>query len=133
MDCRPDERRAFNDCDPRIPHGGHLFGRSPLAAGDDGSGMSHPPPARSCATRDEADHRFRKVFSDVFGDLRLGDHRRHKFDRAQLHEMKKTCQKHCVSTLNHNLGYCYNDARVLKWLWKQARNGFQSGARSFEG
>jgi hypothetical protein len=46
--------------------------------------------------------------------------------------MKKTCQKHCYSTLNHNLVYCYNDARVIKWLWQQARNGFQSGARSFE-
>lgn len=56
----------------------------------------------------------------------------HRFDRAQLAQMKKTCQKHCFSTLNHNLGYCYNDARVIKWLWKQARNGFKGGARSFE-
>ena len=56
----------------------------------------------------------------------------HKFDRQQLGEMKKTCQRHCYSTLNHNLGYCYNDARVLKWLWKQARGGFKGGARSFE-
>ncbi len=55
-----------------------------------------------------------------------------KFDAAQLKEMKRTCQKHCFSTLNHNLGYCYNDARVIKWLWKQALNGFQGGARSFE-
>ncbi|HTT63191.1 MAG TPA: radical SAM protein [Bryobacteraceae bacterium] len=55
-----------------------------------------------------------------------------KFDSGQLGEMKKTCQKHCFSTLNHNLGYCYNDARVIKWLWKQARNGFNGGARSFE-
>jgi hypothetical protein len=55
-----------------------------------------------------------------------------KFDRRQLREMKETCQKHCFSTLNHNLGYCYNDARVIKWLWKQARNGFKGGARSFE-
>jgi hypothetical protein len=46
--------------------------------------------------------------------------------------MKKTCQRHCFSTLNHNLAYCYNDARVLKWMWKQARNGFGAGARSFE-
>ena len=23
--------------------------------------------------------------------------------------MKQTCQWHCFSTLNHNLGYCYND------------------------
>jgi MoaA/NifB/PqqE/SkfB family radical SAM enzyme len=56
----------------------------------------------------------------------------HKFDRGQLNEMKKSCQKHCFSTLNHNLGYCYNDARVIKWLWAQARNGFKGGARSFE-
>jgi MoaA/NifB/PqqE/SkfB family radical SAM enzyme len=56
----------------------------------------------------------------------------HKFDRNQLTGMKKTCEKHCFSTLNHNLGYCYNDARVIKWLWKQARSGFQGGARSFE-
>jgi MoaA/NifB/PqqE/SkfB family radical SAM enzyme len=56
----------------------------------------------------------------------------HKFERRQLDAMKGTCQKHCFSTLNHNLGYCYNDARVLKWVWKQARNRFQSGAKSFE-
>jgi MoaA/NifB/PqqE/SkfB family radical SAM enzyme len=56
----------------------------------------------------------------------------HKFENRQLGEMKKACQQHCFSTLNHNLGYCYNDARVLKWLWKQARNGFKGGARSFE-
>jgi MoaA/NifB/PqqE/SkfB family radical SAM enzyme len=56
----------------------------------------------------------------------------HKFDPANLREMKASCQKHCFSTLNHNLGYCYNDARVLKWLWQQARNGLKGGARSFE-
>lgn len=56
----------------------------------------------------------------------------HKFDQANLRQMKDTCEKHCFSTLNHNLGYCYNDARVMKWLWKQARNGFKGGAGSFE-
>jgi hypothetical protein len=56
----------------------------------------------------------------------------HKFDAKQLAGMKKTCQKHCFSTLNHNLGYCYNDARVIKWLWKAARRGFKGGVRSFE-
>lgn len=56
----------------------------------------------------------------------------HKFDAGQLGEMKKSCEQHCFSTLNHNLGYCYNDARVLKWIWKQARNGFKGGVRSFE-
>ena len=43
-----------------------------------------------------------------------------------------TCQKNCFSTLNHNPGYCYNDPRVIKFLWQQARNGFKGGARSFE-
>ena len=56
----------------------------------------------------------------------------HKFEAKQLTDMKKTCQKHCFSTLNHNLGYCYNDARVVKWVWQRAKNGFQGGARSFE-
>jgi MoaA/NifB/PqqE/SkfB family radical SAM enzyme len=56
----------------------------------------------------------------------------HKFDGTQLADMKKACQKHCFSTLNHNLGYCYNDARVIRWIWTQARNGFRGGAKSFE-
>ena len=55
-----------------------------------------------------------------------------KLDSHQLKSMKQTCQRHCFSTLNHNLAYCYNDARVLKWLWQQAKNGFGTGARSFE-
>jgi len=54
------------------------------------------------------------------------------FDQAQLKDMKKTCQRHCFSTLNHNLAYCYNDQRVIKWMWQQAKNGFGSGAKSFE-
>jgi MoaA/NifB/PqqE/SkfB family radical SAM enzyme len=56
----------------------------------------------------------------------------HKFDPGQLREMKTTCQAHCFSTLNHNLGYCYNDARVIKFLWRQVRNRLKGGARSFE-
>src|SRR6516164_1477367 len=56
----------------------------------------------------------------------------HKFGKTQLREMKRTCQQHCFSTLNHNLGYCYNDARVIKWLWQQARHGLNGGVRSFE-
>jgi MoaA/NifB/PqqE/SkfB family radical SAM enzyme len=54
------------------------------------------------------------------------------FDRDQLLEMKTTCQKHCFSTLNHNLAYCYNDARVIKWIWAHMKRGFRGGARSFE-
>ena len=55
-----------------------------------------------------------------------------KLDHDQMREMKQTCQRHCFSTLNHNLAYCYNDKRVIKWLWQQAKNGFKGGARSFE-
>jgi MoaA/NifB/PqqE/SkfB family radical SAM enzyme len=41
----------------------------------------------------------------------------HKFDSDQLAGMKKTCQRHCFSTLNHNLAYYYNDARVIDFVW----------------
>jgi radical SAM protein with 4Fe4S-binding SPASM domain len=58
---------------------------------------------------------------------------RPKFDQGQLTEMKSTCQRHCFSTLNHNLAYCYNDARVIKWLWLNAiKKKCQGGVRSFE-
>jgi radical SAM protein with 4Fe4S-binding SPASM domain len=56
-----------------------------------------------------------------------------KFDQKQLKEMKGTCQQHCFSTLNHNLAYCYNDARVIKWVWTQfVTYRLKGGARSFE-
>jgi len=55
-----------------------------------------------------------------------------KFDTAQLNEMKKKCQQHCFSTLNHNLAYCYNTRRVIKWVFKQAANGFRGTTGSFE-
>ena len=54
------------------------------------------------------------------------------FNRDQLYEMKTACQKQCFSTLNHNLAYCYNDARVIKWMWQNVKRGFQGGMRSFE-
>jgi len=57
----------------------------------------------------------------------------HKFETKQLAEMKQTCQQHCFSTLNHNLAYCYNDARVIKFVWTNlVKNRMQGGARSFE-
>ena len=55
-----------------------------------------------------------------------------KFDTKQLREMKDTCETHCFSTLNHIVGYCYNDRRVINWLFKQARHGFQGVTGSFE-
>jgi radical SAM protein with 4Fe4S-binding SPASM domain len=58
---------------------------------------------------------------------------KHKFDDGQLAAMKKTCQQHCFSTLNHNLAYCYNDARVIKFVWTNlVKNRLKGGARSFE-
>jgi len=58
---------------------------------------------------------------------------RPKFDQKQLADMKNTCQRHCFSTLNHNLAYCYNYSRVIKWLWSNVvKNKFQGGVRSFE-
>jgi hypothetical protein len=47
------------------------------------------------------------------------------FDRNQLQEMKVTCQPSCYSTLNHIVGWCHNDGRVVRWLAKQAMHGFQ--------
>jgi MoaA/NifB/PqqE/SkfB family radical SAM enzyme len=57
-----------------------------------------------------------------------------KFDQKQLGAMKKTCQRHCFSTLNHNLAYCYNDARVIKWVWTNLVTNRLRGnnPRSFE-
>jgi MoaA/NifB/PqqE/SkfB family radical SAM enzyme len=42
-----------------------------------------------------------------------------KFDQQQLAEMKKQCQRHCFSTLNHNLAYYYDDAWVIRFVWNQ--------------
>jgi MoaA/NifB/PqqE/SkfB family radical SAM enzyme len=55
-----------------------------------------------------------------------------KFDRAQLSAMKATCEPNCFSTLNHIVGWCYNDARVIKWLARQAAHGFQGVRGNFE-
>jgi MoaA/NifB/PqqE/SkfB family radical SAM enzyme len=55
-----------------------------------------------------------------------------KFERSQLQEMKQSCERHCFSTLNHIVGYCYNDRRVIQWLIRQARHGFQGIQGNFE-
>ena len=54
-----------------------------------------------------------------------------KFARAQLSEMKVSCEPNCFSTLNHIVGWCYDDARVIKWLARQARHGFQGAHGNF--
>jgi MoaA/NifB/PqqE/SkfB family radical SAM enzyme len=56
----------------------------------------------------------------------------HNFDVKQLNEMKKECQTHCFSTLNHNLGYCYDAGRAIKWTLRQAARGFQGATGSFD-
>ena len=61
-----------------------------------------------------------------------GASKSHKFEITQLNEMKKSCQPHCFSTLNHNLAYCYSATRVLKWVGKQAKHGFQGVTGSFD-
>jgi len=55
-----------------------------------------------------------------------------KFELPQLNEMKKSCELQCFSTLGYNLAYCYSTTRVLKWLWKQAKHGFQGVTGSFD-
>jgi MoaA/NifB/PqqE/SkfB family radical SAM enzyme len=55
----------------------------------------------------------------------------HKFDVKQLDEMKVDCTKHCLSTCNYILGYCYDTMRVLTWAAKQARHGFKGASGSF--
>jgi MoaA/NifB/PqqE/SkfB family radical SAM enzyme len=49
----------------------------------------------------------------------------HKFEQTQLTDMKATCEPNCFSTLNHIVGWCYNDTRVIKFLARQAAHGFQ--------
>ena len=48
-----------------------------------------------------------------------------KFDKRQLNEMKSECQRHCFSTLNHIVAWCYNDRRVISFILTQAKHGFQ--------
>jgi MoaA/NifB/PqqE/SkfB family radical SAM enzyme len=57
---------------------------------------------------------------------------RHEFHTKQLSEMKRGCEPHCFSTLGYNVAYCYDVTRVMKWLGKQARHGFQGVTGSFE-
>jgi MoaA/NifB/PqqE/SkfB family radical SAM enzyme len=57
----------------------------------------------------------------------------HKFESKQLKDMKKECQKSCFSTLNHILAFCYNDQRVIRWLFTQAKRGFQGVSGNFGG
>lgn len=56
----------------------------------------------------------------------------HKFEKKQLDEMKKSCTKHCLSTCNYILGYCYDNMRAVQWIGKQAMRGFRGVTGSFD-
>jgi MoaA/NifB/PqqE/SkfB family radical SAM enzyme len=55
-----------------------------------------------------------------------------KFDKHQLTEMKKECELHCFSTLNHIVSYVYNNGRVMRWIIRHARNGFTKAEGTVE-
>ena len=55
-----------------------------------------------------------------------------RFVVKDLDEMKVTCQKHCFSTLNHNLAYCYKASRAIWWVLKQGAHGFQGTTGNFD-
>jgi hypothetical protein len=72
-----------------------------------------------------ADGTLGAVLSDVHRQLRMGVVGNHKFETRQLDNRKENCQTHCFSTLNHILGWCYSDQRVIKYFFKQLAHGFQ--------
>jgi len=55
-----------------------------------------------------------------------------RFGANQLLSLKRGCQRHSFSTLNHIGGYCYNAIRAIRWTLKQALRGFQGTTGSFE-
>ena len=54
-----------------------------------------------------------------------------RFETSQLSTMKEECSRHCLSTCNYILSYCYDVKRVLSWGFKQALRGFQGSTGSF--
>ncbi len=55
-----------------------------------------------------------------------------KFEREQLDHMKEECTRHCLSTCNYILQYCYDNMRVVKWIVRQASRGFREVDGAFE-
>jgi hypothetical protein len=37
--------------------------------------------------------------------------------------VQEVCHSRCFCDLNHNLDFCYNDSRVIKWVLQQALHG----------
>lgn len=46
-----------------------------------------------------------------------------RFSSQELARIKRGCQPHCFSTLSHNLSYCYNAGRAIRWTLRQAVRG----------
>lgn len=55
-----------------------------------------------------------------------------RFSSQELARIKRGCQPHCFSTLNHNLSYCYDAGRAIRWTLRQALRGFQGTTGGFE-
>src|SRR5437763_2765493 len=48
---------------------------------------------------------------------------KHNLEVKQLDDMKVECTKHCLSTCNYILGYCYDTLRGRTWAAKRAMHG----------
>jgi len=80
----------------------------------------------------QGDHRGNPCFPMYSATHDWGAIENPRFETRQLQEMKKEeCQPHCFSTLNHNLAFCCNDERAVRWILKQAVRGFQGVTGSF--
>lgn len=55
-----------------------------------------------------------------------------RLKQEQLEQIKRGCPPHCFSTLNHNLAYCYQAGRAIRWTLKQALRGFQGTTGGFD-
>jgi MoaA/NifB/PqqE/SkfB family radical SAM enzyme len=53
------------------------------------------------------------------------------FEVPQMDALKQECTAHCLSTCQHTLGYAYDTMHLLRWLGRQAANGFRGVTGSF--
>jgi hypothetical protein len=58
--------------------------------------------------------------------------RQQKLEQKQLAEKQQGCEPSCFSTLGYNVAYGYSAARVMKWLARQAMNGFAGVTGRFD-
>ena len=129
---RGTDRLADREAELRLSHG--EFGEAPGA--DEGVHRGQSArlglPRRHNSLIVRVDGTLAPCFPMYNASYDWGTIENHKFERKQLKDMKQECQKTCFSTLNHILAFCYNDERVIKWLWKQAKVGFKRIEGNFE-